>query len=257
MVTLRTPNAPATKRQLWLLHLLTKTDTRGMKLTMQEASDRINALKGNGKDKPQATKRSTSRRHWGIDTFVQTEQSDLGKHGYCSKCYGDMQIFNSDGIVRHYESHKTAKALGLWGKQNKPSAIAKLDKRYHGLTGQGLNLGKLQIVQAFKEVTLHHNIDDGHRQICVSLKASAIFPGGKKPHIITEFIKHDKTVTIAPLYAHLRHYPSVDRTEYHNWIKNLPIKFSKTMPIPESWHDKALELAQTVDKSIDILDIKG
>ncbi len=47
MVTLRTPGAPATSKQLWLLHILTKTDTRNLNLTMQEASGRINELKTN------------------------------------------------------------------------------------------------------------------------------------------------------------------------------------------------------------------
>ena len=45
MVTLRTPEAPATSKQLWLLHILTKTDTRNLDITMQEASNRINELK--------------------------------------------------------------------------------------------------------------------------------------------------------------------------------------------------------------------
>jgi len=46
MVTLRTPEAPATSKQLWLLHILTKTDTRALQLTMQQASDKISELKG-------------------------------------------------------------------------------------------------------------------------------------------------------------------------------------------------------------------
>ena len=79
---LKTPEAPATSKQLWLLHILTKQDTRSWQLTMREASKKIEELKGNGhKD----TKHSNSKRHWGIDTFVMTEQSDLGKYGYCSK----------------------------------------------------------------------------------------------------------------------------------------------------------------------------
>jgi len=167
-MTLRNPETPATSKQLWLLHILTKTDTRNLNLTMQQASDRINELKGNGNGKrplinPHATaiqqdaqlraqqrydrqvltkstplftttdaekvipnrdkkdtKHSNSKRHWGIDTFVQTSNTgtmglSMGKYGYCSKCFGDMQIL-SDGIIRHYNSHKYAKALGLWGK---------------------------------------------------------------------------------------------------------------------------------------------
>jgi len=45
MVTLRTPEAPATSKQLWLLHILTKTDTRNLNITMAEASKRIEELK--------------------------------------------------------------------------------------------------------------------------------------------------------------------------------------------------------------------
>lgn len=45
------PEAPATRKQLWLLHILTKEDTRAWQLTMQEASDKIGELKG----KPQVS----------------------------------------------------------------------------------------------------------------------------------------------------------------------------------------------------------
>ena len=50
MVTLKNPDMPATKSQLWLLHILTKTDTRNLTLTMKQASDKINELKS-GKSK--------------------------------------------------------------------------------------------------------------------------------------------------------------------------------------------------------------
>ncbi len=51
MVTLRTPSAPATSKQLWLLHILTKTDTRNLNITMAEASERIAELKHNDNHK--------------------------------------------------------------------------------------------------------------------------------------------------------------------------------------------------------------
>ena len=44
MVSLKNPEAPASKRQLYRLHELTDKDTREWKLTMQEASDKIDAL---------------------------------------------------------------------------------------------------------------------------------------------------------------------------------------------------------------------
>ncbi len=212
MVTLKTPEAPATSKQLWLLHILTKTDTRKLDITMQEASNRIEELKSNGNHKPSHL------------TTTSKPQGDTARANY-----------RVSGVSK---------------------AIAKLDKRYHGLTGQGLNLGKIQIVQAFKEVNLHHDPETKQAKICVSLKASGIFPGGKKPHIITEFIKNEDTVSICPLFAYIRHNVTVDRAEYHNWIRSLPVKFSKTMPIPEAWHDKALQLAQAVDQYIDILEVE-
>lgn len=43
----KNPNGPATKRQLWLLHILMKTDTRNLNITVAEANKRITALKGN------------------------------------------------------------------------------------------------------------------------------------------------------------------------------------------------------------------
>lgn len=47
-MNLNNPDAPANKKQLWLLHILTKEDTRAWNLTMQQASDKIQELKGNG-----------------------------------------------------------------------------------------------------------------------------------------------------------------------------------------------------------------
>jgi len=46
VMNLRNPEAPATSKQLWLLHILTKTDTRNLDITMAEASKRIEQLKG-------------------------------------------------------------------------------------------------------------------------------------------------------------------------------------------------------------------
>lgn len=48
-IKLNNPDSPATKKQLWLLHILTKTDTRNLDITMSEASKRIESLKGNNK----------------------------------------------------------------------------------------------------------------------------------------------------------------------------------------------------------------
>ncbi|MFA5300563.1 MAG: hypothetical protein WC389_20440 [Lutibacter sp.] len=48
---LKNPDEPATKKQLWLLHILTKTDTRNLNITMLEASQRIEAAKKNPAEK--------------------------------------------------------------------------------------------------------------------------------------------------------------------------------------------------------------
>lgn len=45
MVMLKNPNDKATSKQLWLLHILTKQDTRNWNLTMLEASQKIESLK--------------------------------------------------------------------------------------------------------------------------------------------------------------------------------------------------------------------
>ena len=226
VMTLSNPQAPATNKQLWLLHLLTKTDTRNLNLTMQQASDQIAGLKNGVKSKP-----------------VQTD-----------KTRADYRISGIRPLVNPHASaikQDTQKLAQIRYDKN----LAKLDKRYHNLTGQGLNLGKLQMIQAFKEIAMHHDPQTKKARICVSVKASAIFPGGKKPHIISEFIKDTDTVSICPLFAHLRRNVTVSRIEYHSWIKSLPVKFNKYSNVPESWRDKALELAQAVDKYIAILDV--
>jgi hypothetical protein len=41
---LHEPNAPATSRQLWYLHILTKEDTRNLQITKVEANNRIRAI---------------------------------------------------------------------------------------------------------------------------------------------------------------------------------------------------------------------
>ena len=118
-ITLRNPGAPATNKQLWLLHLLTKQDTRDWKLTMQEASDKINELKGNG-HKEYGGKCPKGQGRWSIKTFkvVETTSYSEGhssKHGYCTNCYADMTMYGAGKLI-HYNSHQIAKRLGLSGK---------------------------------------------------------------------------------------------------------------------------------------------
>lgn len=176
-MTIREPAAPATSRQLWLLHILTKTDTRELKLTKQQASDKISELK-------QATGRPLVNLH---ASAVKRDKQTIAQQKY--------------------------------------------DKQFGHLTGYGLNLGALRVVQAFKEIAMH-----GKDSIAISLKASAIFPGGRKQHIIT-VATWGGEAHISPLFAHRRNYFDVPEPEYRTWVKSLPVQFNKYNfgKIPEDW----------------------
>lgn len=172
MVTLRNPEAPASSKQLWLLHILTKQDTRNWQLTMQQASDKIEELKGNG---------------------------------------------------------------------HKP----KVDLRTNVTTLPGLD-----IVEAYKSVSLHRDT-----QVTVEVKARAIFPGGKKPHIISSYTSGNK-VHISPLYAYIKNDVTIDRTTFEAWIRHLPIRFSKVMPVPEDKRELATRLARRIHRTMDIIPLQ-
>ncbi len=73
MVTLRTPEAPATSKQLWLLHILTKTDTRQLNITMAEASKRIEDLKSLNGKYPQGDTARADYRVSGIRQPIKTQ----------------------------------------------------------------------------------------------------------------------------------------------------------------------------------------
>lgn len=70
--------------------------------------------------------KTTTRRHWSASDFVVTSTSPaydgsatLNRFGYCRKCFGDIQSFGAKGKpgpLTHHNSHKRAKALGLWGR---------------------------------------------------------------------------------------------------------------------------------------------
>lgn len=183
---LRTPEAPATSRQLWYLHILTKEDTRGLKLTMAEAAERIEKVKGNGKQ-PAA---------------VQQDKR-----------------------------------------------LASLDKRYQNLTGSGMDIGGIRIVQAFKDVAIHEK-----DSICIHVRATGIFPSGKKPHLMSKAWGYeDGSVVLRPLCAQIRNDVTVKGNEYQAWVKSLPVKFSTTSPIPEDWKARAEVIAKDIDSNIAII----
>ena len=67
------------------------------------------------------------KRHWTKEDFTVTatspayDGSDIpNRFGYCKVCKADMQSFggtDGEGPIRHYNSHETARGLGLWGKR--------------------------------------------------------------------------------------------------------------------------------------------
>ena len=88
---LKNPELPATSKQLWLLHILTKTDTRELKLTMAEASERIEqlknktAIKSTAKtEKPKQAENDNTVKH--IANFngllITSGQKTIAKHDF-------------------------------------------------------------------------------------------------------------------------------------------------------------------------------
>lgn len=75
-IELRNPEAPATSKQLWLLHILTKSDTRGLNITMSEASKRIEELKNK---KPDTDKRPLVNPH---ASYIQQDKQKLAQIRY-------------------------------------------------------------------------------------------------------------------------------------------------------------------------------
>ena len=59
-IQLKNPEASATSKQLWLLHILTKQDTRGLTLTIKQASEKITELKGNASQRPLVNPHATA-----------------------------------------------------------------------------------------------------------------------------------------------------------------------------------------------------
>jgi len=44
------------------------------------------------------------KKHYSEKDFIITQKTFTGEYGYCNKCGCDMQLFNSDGILRHYKT---------------------------------------------------------------------------------------------------------------------------------------------------------
>jgi len=69
------------------------------------------------------------RPHYSEATFIQTDRNPAydgsaadNRVGYCSVCLCDMQSFGksgANGSLRHYNSHRCAVRLAMWGKRKK------------------------------------------------------------------------------------------------------------------------------------------
>ena len=91
-MTISNPDAPATSKQLYYLHLLTKQDTRDWKLTMKEASDKISELKGNGNNKvspiPQSKVKLTKQQEkYYLLSVFRPSQHRMSSSKYKVLCY--------------------------------------------------------------------------------------------------------------------------------------------------------------------------
>jgi hypothetical protein len=99
--TITNPNAPATSKQLWLLHILTKTDTRNLTLTMAEASAKIEALK----NKPITKKSDTTSADYrisGIKTNNTPKPERVVIQGVRPIGETDMAKVNNDFMTNAY-----------------------------------------------------------------------------------------------------------------------------------------------------------
>jgi len=110
-------------------------------------------------------------------------------------------------------------------------------------------LNGLRIVKAYKQVSRHDK-----DKISVSLEAWGIFPGGKRPHMISMYRSGDKYI-ISPLYAHIRHWVEVPVPELKTWIRSLPIRHFEPMAVAPEYRERAEELARSVDEPIAILSL--
>ena len=100
-IMIKNPDAPATRKQLWLLHILAKEDTRDWRLTMQQASDKINELK-----------QGNNSQHSPTNTIKQNKAS--GYH-YC--------VMFSTAPSTHRMSNGKRKWKAFYTTKNKAAAI--------------------------------------------------------------------------------------------------------------------------------------
>lgn len=140
-----------------------------------------------------------------------------------------------------------AERVGLLAKGGSPGTVPE----YLPQTSTATKLDGLQIVKAYKQVSRH-----GEDKISVSLQAWAIFPRGRRPHMISMYRSGDEYV-ISPLYAHVSEWVRVPVEKVKAWIKSLPIKHFEPMAVAPEKQAEAERLAREVDMPIDIVSLSG
>jgi hypothetical protein len=135
-----------------------------------------------------------------------------------------------------------AESVGLLAKASSPGTTP-----YMPQTSTATKLNGLQIVRAFKQISRQDE-----DKICVELEAWALFPKGKKPHLISMYRSGDEYV-IQPLYGHVKHWVHVPVDKVKAWIKSLPVRHFEPMAVAPQYREKAERLAQEVDEPIAIL----
>jgi hypothetical protein len=139
-----------------------------------------------------------------------------------------------------------AESVGLLAKASSPGTTS-----YMPQTSTATKLNGLQIVRAFKQISRQDE-----DKICVKLEAWALFPRGKKPHLISMYRSGDEYV-IQPLYGHVEHWVHVPVDKVKAWIKSLPVRHFEPMAVAPQYREKAERLAQEVDEQIAILPLSS
>ncbi len=142
---------------------------------------------------------------------------------------------------------KRVMTITLKGKQAiVPEVLEYPDISYLTAT-TGTKLDSLQIVKAYKQISRH-----GEDKISVSLEAWAVFPRGKRPHIISMYRSGDNYV-VSPLYGHIAESVDVPVSKMKAWIKSLPVRHFEPMAVGPQDREEAERLAKQVDDTIAIL----
>lgn len=112
------------------------------------------------------------------------------------------------------------------------------------------NLDPIILTKAEKVVSKHRD-----NQICVTVEAVGIFPGGRKPHELYFSSGPRNTYMIDPAHGYIKNRVQLPKSQVEAWFKSLPVVNSITSPVPDAWWPTTEKLAREVNKEIAILDM--